>query len=74
MFSGSPSGTRTGKGDVSGFMDTLQPCFPYKHRGCIVCSQQCCLCDRLRGLRDRGETSAFGQRSGKHASDGGGSM
>lgn len=28
MFSVAPTGTRTGKGDVSGVMDTWQPSFP----------------------------------------------
>lgn len=39
MFSVAPTGTRTGKGGISGFMDTLPPPFPYKHRDCIVCSE-----------------------------------
>lgn len=39
MLSVAPTGTRTGNDDVPGFMDTLLPSLPYKHRGCIVCSQ-----------------------------------
>lgn len=38
MLSVAPTGIRTGN-LAPGFADTLLPSFPYKHRGCIVCSQ-----------------------------------
>lgn len=65
MFSVAPTGSRTGKGNVSGFMDTLQPSFRHKHGGCIFCSEKCHVCYSLRRLRDGGEASVFWQRNGK---------